>query len=1023
MRASLLAGLVPAFVVALAALAACGHGAGVAPTVRPPEAVGRATAVPSGPPQYLAADPSAQSRVVGVPLPGGGLGIVVDKARLVVGRGEPRVGVEQPDQRLGGVRPIPARLGGGFLFWTDNTVYRAETFDGALKPLGRTTDTIQNVSFAPRSLLLRTQNGERWALGVPSGERVPIAPPGVADVEALDDGRAIAFDDQGAAFISMDYGAHWVDVTSQLKSSPSRVALVDDEVWLFESSGGASRLGADGQLSSFDKQPAERSPELRPKDPRWRGSMAPLRAAFRSGASVDETTAIVIEQGDVVRVDVRTGELAGVVAGRLPPDARCQGVPTAGDVLFACETHRPGQASAFVVSHTISGAWPEIEQTFQTAGQFYASDDGGLAFGGACAGGATGPHAQACVRQPGGTWQEVDVSGLASDAGGADVNVARWVPRADGRAVAIVLDPTPGLYDPRAGTFAPVEPGQREVLGGGLPLAQLKRHAPPGLGFKNGQGLVDDGWSFTTAGSLRGWHLRGGIVEVTEDGKVARSPYAFDLATAGAYALGRAHDGRLYQSTDHGATFAEVAGPPSGLVDAGEVHGCSSAGCDLGGFYRIGWAAPPPRAEATVRPAKPAPEVRRTRPVELACRPSGSVELKVLARTASSPDDLGLGNARLPVAADGTDIGMLRTPVARGIAHPLRDAPTGGDAELTSLRGLLTGYGTSRDGDTLQVLGPNRSPAALRRTLSFVAPFDPAAQVKRATIAMSEVLTAGRAAGLSAEEVLADDMTEAGSLVVVTSSDAAAPSELVFQHERGLVVRVRASGEVARLAVRPPQGEGKLISGVALSRDEAAFLELEANGVGHVFKLAGAGVLDLFDVNATATEASFYPANPDALAVGPRGELGIVRTGSGSDPASALDPALLIVPAMPQVVLAPWSTLRFADDASCKEPGWRATLQVISPWVRVTTPALRADESPMVARVKWSDKRVCLEGLEVRLADVSVRVPGASEVGPLRAASWLVSRGGVFARVAVADGLEWRQPLECSLVPPPPSSP
>jgi hypothetical protein len=165
-------------------------------------------------------------------------------------------------------------------------------------------------------------------------------------------------------------------------------------------------------------------------------------------------------------------------------------------------------------------------------------------------------------------------------------------------------------------------------------------------------------------------------------------------------------------------------------------------------------------------------------------------------------------------------------------------------------------------------------------------------------------------------------------------------------------------------------------------------------------------------------DTSFYPANPDALALGPKNELAIIRTGSGSDPASSHDPALLLVPAMPPAALAPWSTLRLPDDPACKEPGWRTTLQVIAPWVRVTTPELRVDDMPMVARVRWSDKRVCLEGLEVKLPDVTVRAPGPSGSDSLHVASWLVARGSTFARVAIGEGVEWRQPLECSLVAP-----
>jgi hypothetical protein len=1023
-----------AALVALVALAAgaCGHAGpgviGANRAVPDPRLAALSAHAPSGPPQYIVADPSPRSSVVAIALgSSGALGLVVDKTRIVVGRGEPHVGPDLPEQAIAGVRPIPSRLGGGYLFWTENVVYRADGFDGILRPIARVTDAIQNMSFGPKFVLVRTRNGERWALGIPNGERMLIEPLGASDVEGLDDGRALAFNDSGAAFSSMDSGAHWNDVTSQIKSSPVRVAVIDDELWLYESSGGGLRLEPDGQLSVFDKQPPETPLDMRPRDPRWRGAEAPLRTAFHVGASIDESTAIVVEQGDIVRVDVRTGEIVSIASGKLPPDARCEAVPTANDVLFACVTRgsrQGGDPTAFVVSHTLSGDAPTVEQTFQAAGQFFGSDDGGLAIALPCTGTSTSPQDHAvCVRQPGGTWQDYDLSALTGgDAGigngSPDVNVARWVPRADGRAVAVLLDPTPGIYDPRSGQLEAIEPNERAALGEGVNqgYARYKKHFAGGfVAGMTGAKLVDWSWSFSPSGSLRGWQRRGGVVEITDDGKVTHSPYNFDLMTAGPYALGRTEDGRFYQSTDHGGTWVEVAAPPSG-ASAGDLRGCSTAGCDVGGFYRIGWTPRPPHAETPQTPAKLAPEVRRTRPVEMTCRALGPASAKVLPRTTGSPDDLGLGMTRLPVAGDRSEIGFIRNTVPRGIVHPLHEAASG-DSDTPALRAMLTGFSTTKDGETIEVMGPTKSASSLRRGFSFVPPFEPAAPVRKAVIAMSEVIAAGRVAGLTNEEMLGDDMTESGTVIVMTPSDAAAPGDLAFHNsQHGLVVRVR-SNERTKLGMRPTQADSTVISGVALPSDEAAFLELEGTGVGHVFKLGAGGITDLFDINPTATEASFYPANPDALAVGPRGDLAIIRTGSGSDPASAQDPALLLVSAMPPMALAPWSTMRFADDASCKDPGWRTTLQIIAPWIRVTTPELRTEDLPMLARVKWSDKRVCVEAFEVKLPDVTVRAPGTNGSEPLKVASWLVARGNVFARVAIADGVEWRQPLECSMVP------
>jgi hypothetical protein len=1004
----------------LLAIAACAHDERRAPAApQREEAVRKAADVEPAP--YVVADPGAAG-LVALSLGDGALGIVVEKARIVTGRGEPKVAAEEPDGAIHGAVRIPARLGGGFLFWTDAELYRADTFDGPLQPIARVPEAIASVSFAPRFLLVRTQNGERWSLALPSGDRAPIDPLGVVDVEGLDDGRAIAFDDQGAVFASTDGGAHWVDATANVRTSPTRVGVVEQDVWLFESGGGAHRLEGDGRLTYFDKPPAEKAPQLRPRDPRWHGEAPPLRAAFHAGAAIDDTTAIVAAGGDIVRVDVRTGEISSVVPGRLPPDAICEAVPTASDVLFACTT-RGGPSGpfggagggAFVVARTLTGDAPIVEQSFAQAAPFYAGGDGGLAFAGPCGGAQSPPSSRddaACVRQPGGTWQEVDASALSSDAGAPDVAVARWVPRADGRAVAIVVEPTPGIYDPRAGTLSPLPREARDVLGDGLGVG-FGHHR----GHARGGGVVD--WSFTHApsGALRGWLRRGGSVEVGEDGRITRSPWSFEVAASGDRAIGKTPDGRLFQSLDHGATWTEIAAPPSGGA-AVDLRACSSAGCDLGGFYRVGWTARPPRADVARTVARPPPEVRRTKPVELACRPSGPAQIKVLARTERSPDDLGLGATRLPTAPpDKDDVAYVRTLVVRSLTNPVHDLSSS-DADTPSLRGLLSGFSTERgSNDTIEVTGPNKNPVHLRRALSFVAPFDPAAPTKRASIAMSEVISAGRSIGMSSDEILSDDMTEQGTLVVVTPSDPNAPGDLVFHNPRGLVAFVR-SNERVRVAVRPPQNEGVVVSGAALGGDEAALLEVESSGVGHVFKMASGGITDLFDVSPTLSDTDFYPANPDAVAIGPKNEVGILRTASGSDPASTLDPALLILPAMPKTALAPWSTLRLATDPECKrDPGWRATIQLVAPWIRVTAPELRAQGGLMLARVKWNENRVCLEGLEVRMPSVDLRIKdpsGGQDTQPLH--TWLVERNGVFARIGIAEGAEWRQPMECSIV-------
>ncbi len=1006
--------------VALAAVA-CAHDDKHAQTPAGlPEPRAATGAGSSGPPQYIVADPAQRGgNILTLALPNGTLGMVVEKTRIVVARGEPRVGAEVPDENITHAAPIPQRLGGGFLFVTQHVLLRADSFEGPMKPVAKMPDVVNDFSFTPKGVLARLNNGERWGIAIPSGDRIPVEPLGAADVECLDDGRALAFNDQGTAYASTDFGAHWTDITAHIKTSPAGVRRVDGDIWLFESGGTALHVEPDGHVASYDKQPTAKEIEVRPKDARWRSPESPLHSVFHAGASIDDATALVVSMGDLVRVDVHTGEIVSVLSGKLPPDSRCEAVPTANDVLFACvatQRQNAGQAAAFVASHTLGDDLPQIEQTFANPGAFFASDDGGIAFTGPCSSAPTpagfAPVPTACVRQPGGTWQEMDVSAIAGDAGPNDVNVVRWVPRADGRAVAIVLDPAPSMYDPRAGTQTSLPADVREPLANGLGPSRVVR-SKRGYYVNTDGGIVDWSWSFSANGTLRGWQRHGGIVEIGEDGKTTKSPYAFDIAASGPYALGRTQDGRLYQSTDHGASWAEVAAPP-GASSTLELLGCSSAGCDLGGFYRVGWAVRAPHAEPSPPPATPAPDVRRTKSFELTCRPAGAATSKLLKRSERSPEDFGLGGAmRLPNPGDSGTIAYVRTPMSRGILSPVHDAqPT--DSDTPSLRALLFGFGTQKESDVIEVMGPNKAPSSLRRAINFVPAFDPSAPLKKGTLAMSEVIAAGRAAGMTTEEILQDDMTEAGNLFVVTPADPNGAGDLAYHNARGMLALVRSASERTRVIVRTPQNDALVISGSALSDAEAVFLEVEAStGIEHVFKTTAGGVSDLFDVSPTSADAGYYPANPDAVAIGPKGDVAVLRTPSGSDPPSAFDPAYVLQPATAPAALAPWATAKLADDSCKSDTGWRATISSIGPWVRVTTPEMRVDDSPMIARVKWNDKRVCIEGVEVKLPNVTMR----SGSDTITASSWLVGRGASFARVAIGEGFEWRQPLECTVSP------
>jgi len=229
--------------------------------------------------------------------------------------------------------------------------------------------------------------------------------------------------------------------------------------------------------------------------------------------------------------------------------------------------------------------------------------------------------------------------------------------------------------------------------------------------------------------------------------------------------------------------------------------------------------------------------------------------------------------------------------------------------------------------------------------------------------------------------------------------------------------------------------EWRVVSATAVENGGVAWLEEESSGHARVMRLgSSAAPAVAFELDAPPS-AELYPANIDALAVGPHGELAVLRTPSGSEPPSAVDPAVLLPPGAPAIALAPWSTLTPADDPACRADtaGWRVTVQTIAPWLRLEAPGdLRGmGESFMLARLRWSPARACLEAVEVRTQDMAISTGSAASPsanpspwgtawdGPVE--SWMVARfagGSSAGRVVVIPGGELRQPAECRLGPP-----
>ena len=970
---------------------------------------------PEPAPQYLVADAGHEA----IPLGKDGVGAIVDGVRVIMNGTRARAAKDIADPPLVGAHKIPAWMGGGFLFRSSQALYVADAFDAPMRPLVSFPSEIDDIRFAPKYMLVHATSGQRWPVDPKTGARVVAAPVGVVDVAALGDGRAVALTEFGQAWMSTDSGAKWNDITAQLQGPTDELRLIaEEQLWIIAQSGASARVDPGGRLAFIDKAPEVKPLTLRPKDVRWKSAEFPIRRALQAGASEgDGRHAIIVSEGNVVRVDVLSGELIAFAPGKLPPDLNCEAVRAPDEVIFAC-TRRNG--SALVYSHVLSDKAPVIEQSFSQAGQFFASDDGGLAFSASCNGQKAG--AVACVRNGSFGWQELELDPMAASADGGtpSLDVARWIPRADGGAYALISSGAmPALWDARAG-------GAIRPLTGDPISSSGRNHGR----YKGSPArIVDRSWSATPNGSVRGWADNGlSSFEIRTDGSVVASPFHFDVAqTAGQFALARAQ-GRLWQSTDRGATWTEVDPPPRGGGKAEvDIHACSPLGCDLNHWYRIGWAATPPAGRED---PPTAPGAARIAPVPLpllACKQTGTPKLDALTRTNNTPEDLGLGNARLPIATGNSETQYIRTIFGHTMINPPHGEEGTSDRDETTSRMVVSGYQTdSGNNSHFTVLGPTKDPLFLRRPVGFVAPFDPASLVRRTSYGIAELVAAARTVGMTSSDVLAEDPSMPTAVIPALALDPLAPSDLAFGSELGMVGIVRSAGRV-KVTMRPsPQDTQWLMSAAWTGQDDLALLEVDANGLSHVSRWSGNAILSLFDVPAPA-RPELYPANPDAIAVSPKGDVGLIRTPSGGEAPTLSSPALLYQHGQPVTPLAAWSTITPADDPACKaDTGFRAIIQTVRAWIRLP-PELTDPDVRMIARVKWSPTRVCLEAVEIRGPDMKVAVLTRGDDPNEKAYSnqqpvetWVIAKfsgGAQSVRAGIAPGLEWRQPLTCPLQP------
>lgn len=1020
-----------------------------------PTATAEANAAPRV--EYLLADVERRPKGTWIALEKGRYGVLLEGARAIASDAGVTMVPESADSSIQRVERVPTRLGGGFLFRTLGGLYASATFDGPLRPVIALSG-IADISFGPDAILLRDNDGARWLVDLATGQRKPIAPLGLTDVAALDDGRAVALIEGGGVSVSTDGGKTWRNATSQLQTAPALALAQDGEIWISEVQGRALRVDRSGALVEVLQMPSAPAPK---QDPRFGSGDTPLRVALRAGVRVGPWAAVIGVGGDVIRVDLATGAIAATFPGVIPLRMTCEAVEIPDDVALVCV--EKGKASV-VVTGLLHGKRPRVERAFPTDGPFFGGLDGALAYSGPCgdtpdrsqdpapiasvnAGVAPpGPRPTVCVRNGDGQWEPF----LLDEANGAPSSSAqkrkaaqvatspsatpatssppppairpsdvRWIPRI-GRApfAVIATKQTLASYDAAWGEIRPwLTDGQPSAV-----LDALRSQAPP----SHATSIVERRWVATGSGAVQGILDDGRGVEISPDGAIQIWPFTFDkVALDGPLGFAKGGGGRAFQTLDRGRSWDEVAAPPALQSASFDPKACSPLGCDLGSWMRIGWNPTPPatRPDVTKAALPQAPPV--TPPIEMACLATGRAEARALTLSAEHPFDLALGATRFPARFDDVELRfdmetLLRSPVNA----PRSMLNTSGDV---APRALMFGFHLGLDwgdmGPRLIVDGPSRQPSAYKKEILFVEPLVPSAPLRRASYGADAITKALKDSGLALTDLVREDSLVAAASVPVTPAPAAkgkaaasgdllvtlSPSSvgtvLVIAHggssPRAEVVFSRIAG-VAQSAAYLPNGD--IAALIVTDANEEVFARIGGGTVTEVARLPAAPYGDA-------------PANPDAIAIGPKGEIAVIRTPSGSEPPSANDPALLVLPGPRLTALAPWGSALAASDPACAsgaDDTYRATIQTSGTWVRVVGRSFPVmNSSGMTARVRWSASHLCVEALDVPDGPVAADATGRTGEAILTAAFAPDAAG----RANVDLGREERTPMSCALRP------
>jgi hypothetical protein len=670
---------------------------------------------------------------------------------------------------------LPPRLGGGFLFVVEPSLYRADTWLSRPRPVYTSSSPIADVVLGPDRLYVRASNGSQAAIDPRTGRVMDPGPwpsaPSVVSYRALDGWVAVAIADLRGAIATFDAGATWRSLPLTLTPKSVEVARMDSATGgaaLVQP--GASALGdfivvrgteaplkadvcyavhGDGATSRLAACP---KPEAQ-VDPTATGAEAsvtktfgprPLLAAVEDGWPLDGDTALVARDGALGRLRLSDGlwiaENPEAFPGR---PARCHPLPLLLDegapgLGFACAEAR---GRIVLYAYDARAFALLLVRGFEGARAVLPFGNGAVAVRGGCDDRGDPRDLRYCVlsRRPSERaprWTEVDLApapGAKDHPGGADTLAAQG----DGRRLLVFDD----------GRIAVLYPPARNVPTGKSPAsyraAYLRFLDPPGLGAGEPVRELDfgeitpeidrelrsgvwlDGFEERTPGVAGGWVEASGAmlgVEVSEGGQVHVGEYIRDAGSpivSGRYGLGWGAAHRGYETTDGGMTWTTID-VPRPLSPAPGERACGPVGCTAAGWVRLGWGKSAGTPLETLEPTRS--PLNRVPELDLVCEPGVPVPKTVgsdrdefygVPPPARRPDD-----AKLSVdVLDTADNALRGGPLARIYAWgPHTD--DWGRLGRWSIRWLSPFYGSRDVRMTPPALAPFASADVARRALA-----------------------------------------------------------------------------------------------------------------------------------------------------------------------------------------------------------------------------------------------------------------------------------------------------------------